>query len=132
MFKTIKGVYGKNKLVDLETLEFYNVQLPTQIVGIFMLLIEKNKVIVVKYAVWRESWDWWGISWEWVRRVSYLYGLVWVCVHTNSHPPNKPFLNFQISLTKTNLYITSKSSYHIEQFIRILYNNIFILCKMFY
>ena len=41
MFKTIKGVYGKNKLVDLETLEFYNVQLPTQIVGIFMLLGEK-------------------------------------------------------------------------------------------
>ena len=83
MFKTIKGVYGKNKLVDLETLEFYNVQLPTQIVGIFMLLIENDKVIVVKYAVWRESWQWWGISWkwwgiswEWVRRVSYLYGLV--------------------------------------------------------
>ena len=76
MFKTIKGVYGKNRLVDLETLEFYNVQLPTQIVGIFMLLIENDKVIVVKYAVWRESWSWWGISWEWVRKVSYLYGLV--------------------------------------------------------
>lgn len=76
MYKTIKGVYGKNKLVDLETLEFYNVQLPTQIVGIFMLLIENDKVIVVKYAVWRKEWSWWGISWEWVRRVSYLYGLV--------------------------------------------------------
>lgn len=44
MYKTIKGVYGKNKLVDLETLEFYNVQLPTQIVGIFMLLIEMVKL----------------------------------------------------------------------------------------
>ena len=76
MYKTIKGVYGKNRLVDLETLEFYNVQLPTQIVGIFLLLIENDKVIVVKYAVWRDSWKWWGISWEWVRRVSYLYGLV--------------------------------------------------------
>lgn len=75
MFKTIKGVYGKNKLVDLETLEFYNVQLPTQIVGIFMLLIENGKVIVVKYAVWRDSWSWWGISWDWIRKVSYLYGL---------------------------------------------------------
>lgn len=76
MFKTIKGVYGKSKLVDLETLEFYNVQLPTQIVGIFMLLIENDKVIVVKYAVWRDSWNWWGISWDWVRKVSCLYGLV--------------------------------------------------------
>ena len=76
MFKTIKGVYGKNKLVDLETLEFYNVQLPTQIVGIFMLLIKDGKVIVVKYAIWRDSWSWWGISWEWVRKASYLYGLV--------------------------------------------------------
>ena len=55
MFKTIKGVYGKNKLVDLETLEFYNVQLPTQIVGIFMLLIENDKVIVVKYAIWKNN-----------------------------------------------------------------------------
>ena len=72
MFKTNKGVYGKNKLVDLETLEFYKVQLPTQIVGIFMLLIENDKVIVVKYAIWRESWQWGGISWEWVRRVRYL------------------------------------------------------------
>jgi hypothetical protein len=69
MFKTIKGVYGKNKLVDLETLEFYNVQLPTQIVGIFMLLIEDDKVIVVKYAVWRDSWNWWGISWDWIRKI---------------------------------------------------------------
>ena len=76
MYKTSKGIYGKNKLVDLETLEFYNVQLPTQIVGIFMLLIEKDKVIVVKYAIWRESWQWWGISWEWVRKVSCLYGLI--------------------------------------------------------
>ncbi len=76
MYKTIKGVYGKNKLVDLETLEFYNIQLPTQIVGIFMLLIENDKVIVVKYAIWRESWQWWGISWDWIRKVSYLYGLV--------------------------------------------------------
>ena len=76
MYKTIKGVHGKNKLVDLETLEFYNVQLPTQIVGIFMLLIENDKVIVVKYAIWRESWQWWGISLEWVRKVSCLYGLV--------------------------------------------------------
>lgn len=77
MFKTIKGVYGKNKLVDLETLEsFYNVQLPTQIVGIFMLLIKDDKVIVVKYAVWRDSWRWWGISWDWIRKVSCLYGLV--------------------------------------------------------
>ena len=76
MYKTIKRVYGKNKLVDLETLEFYNVQLPTQIVGIFMLLIENDKVIVVKYAVWRDSWNWWRISWEWIRKVSYLYGLV--------------------------------------------------------
>ena len=76
MFKTIKGVYGKYKLVDLEPLEFYNVQLPTQIVGIFMLLIENDKVIVVKYAVWRDSWNWWGISWDWVRKVSCLYGLV--------------------------------------------------------
>ena len=76
MYKTIKGVYGKNRLVDLETLEFYNVQLPTQIVGIFMLLIEDDKVIVVKYAIWRDSWNWWGISWEWVRKVSCLYGLV--------------------------------------------------------
>ena len=76
MFKSIKGVYCKNKLNDLETLEFYNVQLPTQIVGIFMLLIKDNKVIVVKYAVWRDSWKWWGISWEWIRKVSYLYGLV--------------------------------------------------------
>ncbi len=73
MFKTIKGVYGNNKLIDLETLEFYNVQLPTQIVGIFMLLIENNKVIVVKYAVWRDSWEWWGISWEWIRKISCLY-----------------------------------------------------------
>ena len=76
MYKTIKGVYGKNRLVDLETLEFYKVQLPTQIVGIFLLLIENNKVIVVKYAIWRESWKWWGINWDWVRRVSYLYGLI--------------------------------------------------------
>ena len=76
MYKTIKGVYGKNKLVDLETLEFYNVQLPTQIVGIFMLLIENDKVIVVKYAVWRKEWQWWGISWDWIKKVSYLYGLV--------------------------------------------------------
>ena len=78
MFKTIKGVYGKNKLVDLETLEFYNVQLPTQIVvGIFMLLIENNdKIIVVKYATWRKEWQWWDINWDWIRKVSYLYGLV--------------------------------------------------------
>ena len=76
MFKTIKGVYGKIKLVDLETLEFYNVQLPTQIVGIFMLLIENDKVIVVKYAIWRDSWQWWGISWDWARKVSCLYGLI--------------------------------------------------------
>jgi hypothetical protein len=128
MFKTIKGVYGKNKLVDLETLEFYNVQLPTQIVGIFMLLIEDDKVIVVKYAVWRKEWQWWGISWEWIRKVSYLYGLV----YTNSHPPNKPFLNFPTSLTKNKFNITPKNHHHIKQFIRILYNNIFILCKMFY
>ena len=76
MYKTIKGVYGKNRLVDLETLEFYKVQLPTQSGGIFMLLIENDKVIVVKYAVWRDSWEWWGISWEWIRKVSYLYGLI--------------------------------------------------------
>ena len=98
MYKTIKGVYGKNKLVDLETLEFYNVQLPTQIVGIFMLLIENDKVIVVKYAVWRDSWNWWGISWEWIRKVMLF---IWIgmslCAHdSNSHPPNKPFLNFPI------------------------------------
>ena len=54
----------------------FNVQLPTQIVGIFMLLIENDKVIVVKYAVWRKEWQWWGISWDWIRKVSYLYGLV--------------------------------------------------------
>ena len=76
MFQTINGVHGTTMLVDLETLEFYNVQLPTQIVGIFMLLIENDKVIVVKYAVWRDSWSWWGISWEWVKKVSCLYGLI--------------------------------------------------------
>ena len=76
MYKTIKGVYGKNKLVDLETLEFYNVQLPTQIVGIFMLLIENDKVIVVKYAVGGGGGGGGGMRWEWVRKVSCLYGLV--------------------------------------------------------
>ena len=76
MYKTIKEINKKNRLVDLETLEFYNVQLPTQIVGIFMLLIEDNKVIVVKYAIWRKEWGWWGISWDWIRKVSCLYGLV--------------------------------------------------------
>ena len=75
MFKTIKGVYGKNKLVDLETLEFYNVQLPTQIVGIFMLFIKNGKVVVVKYAIWRKEWQWWEITWDWVRQVGYFYGL---------------------------------------------------------
>ena len=75
MYKTIKGVYGKNRLVDLETLEFYNVQLPTQIVGVFMLLIKDDKIVVVKYAAWRNSWKWWGISWEWVRKVCCLYEL---------------------------------------------------------
>lgn len=76
MFKTIKGVYGKNRLVDLETLEFYNVQLPTQIVGVFMLLIKDNKVVVVKYATWRREWSWWGISLEWVRKIGYKFGLL--------------------------------------------------------
>ena len=76
MYRTIKGVYGKNRLVDLETLEFYNVQLPTQVVGIFMLLIKNDKVSVVKYAVWRREWSWWGINWAWVRQVRYFYGLV--------------------------------------------------------
>lgn len=76
MFKTIKGVCGKNKLVDLETLEIYHIEMTIQTVGIFMLMLENDKVLVVKYAVWRDSWSWWGISWEWIRRVSWYYGLV--------------------------------------------------------
>lgn len=76
MFKTIKGYYGKNKLVDLETLEFYKVSLPRPMVGIFMLLIREGNVLVVKYAVWRESWSWWRINWDYIRRVGRCYGLV--------------------------------------------------------
>ena len=75
MFKTIAGICGNRKLIDLETLMVYPIEINLRTIGLFLILIRNKKVFVINYIVYRPEWLWWKYSKDYITRISLYYNV---------------------------------------------------------